>query len=293
MSNGGSTNRAKGFAPEQAAERAEEAKLLAAARRGDRQALGRLLERVSAPTLRFSRRFCRDPDDAEDLVQEVLAALMSSLRTFRGKSSLSTWAYVVAMRACARLRKRQTRLSPLETLPAARELPADAAEQPELRFERKRLGEALERAIGELPRVQREALLLRDVEGLSAAEAGRVLGLGDRAVKSRLHRARVALRERLAPLVASHLAARRGRRRAPGCPDTVRLLSRHLEGELSATTCARMEAHVASCAKCEDACRSLRAVLGACRAHGDQPIPMQLRRAVRAAIRRAVRERGA
>jgi len=75
---------------------------------------------------------------------------------------------------------------------------------------------------------------------------------------------------------------------APDCPDTVRLLSRYLEGELSASTCARMEEHVRSCAACEGACRSLRDVLGACRAYGTRPLPADVRSAVRRAVRDAL-----
>src|SRR5574341_1446082 len=85
--------------------RVDEARLLSAARKGDAAALTELLERAAGPAHRFSRGFCRDTQDAEDLVQDVLAALMRSLESFRGDSSISTWTYVVARRACGRLRK--------------------------------------------------------------------------------------------------------------------------------------------------------------------------------------------
>lgn len=270
-----------------------EAALIAAARAGDRQALGRLLEQVSAPAFRFSRRFCRDPDDADDLVQEVLAALMASLASFRNESSLSTWAFVVARRACARMRGRQARQSRLDDLPAGAEPHGDRRTEPEARLERRRIAQALERAIAELPSPQREALLLRDVEGLSARAAGRVLGIGERALKSRLHRARAAVRERMAPMLGREVASGIGGRTGRRCPDTVRLLSRHLEGELTAGACARMERHVRHCLTCDAACQSLREVLGACRAYGERPIPAEFGRSLRAAIRRAVREQDA
>ena len=124
---------------------------------------------------------------------------------------------------------------------------------------------------------------MRDVEGLSADEVAATLGLGVPAVKSRLHRARLALRESLAPYVKG------GEAPAPseGCPETARMLSRWFEGELTASTCARMERHVRGCPACGGTCISLRAVLGACREYGERAVPPELQRAVRAAVKRA------
>ena len=93
-----------------AAERTREARLISAARRGDQDALRQIVELAAGPANRFSRNFCRDPHDAEDLAQEVLATLLRTLKSFRGDASLSTWAYVVARRACGRLRKRGARM---------------------------------------------------------------------------------------------------------------------------------------------------------------------------------------
>lgn len=270
--------------PRTAASRRDEARLIAAARKGDAAAMNRLLELVSGPAHRFSQGFCRDPHDTEDLVQEVLISLMRSLDSFRGEASLSTWAYIVARRACVRLRKRNSRHVHLDDEPAAAERPADRAAEPPARHERRRLGEALRSAIESLPMAQREVLVLRDVEGLPAAEVGRVLGLGERAVKSRLHRARLALRERLAPIVGGEAPAP-----GPQCPDTARMLSRYLEGELNPTVCARLQGHVAECPSCGAACDSLRAVLGACRDYGARKLPGTMRIAIRTAIRQVIR----
>ncbi len=267
--------------PAPPASRAAEAKLIAAARRGDGAALTQLVELVSGPAERFSRGFCRDPHDAEDLVQDVLATLLRSLESFRGEASLSTWTYIVAKRACGRLRKRGARQSTLSPDDRVLTEAPEPGAGPHGRLERRQLAAALEQAIAELPLPQREVLVLRDVEGLSAAEVGKIMGLGERAVKSRLHRARLALRERLAPFVGAADAPAP----SPGCPDTARMLSRYVEGELSAATCARMEDHVRSCESCGDACHSLRTVLGACRAYGERPLPGTLSRAVRKAVK--------
>src|SRR5512140_652086 len=75
---------------------AEERRLLAAARGGDARALTALVEALAGPAYRFGRAFCRNPHDAEDVMQDVLASLVRAFDTFRGTSSLTTWAYVVA-----------------------------------------------------------------------------------------------------------------------------------------------------------------------------------------------------
>jgi len=73
--------------------------------------------------------------------------------------------------------------------------------------------------------------------------------------------------------------------RGEQCPDTARMLSRYLEGELSSSVCGRMEKHVASCPARSGACESLRAVLGACRDYGRQAVPPEIRLAVRTAVK--------
>jgi RNA polymerase sigma-70 factor (ECF subfamily) len=258
----------------------EERRLLAAARRGDRRALDLVTRRISGSLHRFSTSFCRNPADAEDVMQEVLASLVASIGRFRGDSTLSSWAYVVARHACARRRRREARLSSLEQDDGKALEVRDSGVGPEQAVERMELREALEQAIAALPASLRDVLQLRDVEGLPAAQVARQLGLGERAVKSRLHRARIALRERLAPYVDGDRP-----RPAPDCPDVVRMFSRFLEGELDADACARLEGHVAACAGCSAACSALRSTLGACVAWRNAPVPPRVKNAVRAALR--------
>jgi RNA polymerase sigma-70 factor (ECF subfamily) len=263
---------------------AAERRLIEAARRGDRRALDQVVRRLSGSLYRFGRGFCRDPHDAEDVMQEALTALVSSLDRFRGDASLSSWAYVVARNACSRRRRRDTRHQSLERpdREGMTEFP-DPHAGPERTAERRELREALERAILALPASLRDVLVLRDVEGLSAAAVGKRLKLGERAVKSRLHRARVSLRELLAPHLAVDVPARN-----PECPDVVRMFSRFLEGELDARTCSRLEAHVSSCAGCGAACAALREALSACAAWKQSPAPPRVLAAVRAALREIV-----
>jgi len=279
--------------------RAEERRLLAAARAGDSGALNRLLSLLSGAVYRFGRGFCGDPHDAEDVAQVTLAALARTLRDFRGDSSLTTWAYTVARNACTRQRRRSVhapaRLESLETDDSGRAgalQVADPGEDPHRALERAELRDALERSIRALPPSQREVLVLRDVEGLPAGEVGRILHLSERAVKSRLHRARVSLREMLAPHVVPGAAApAEARAGAPRrCPDTARLVSRYLEGELDAAACARLEAHVQGCPECGAACETLRGALATCRSWRGEKIPEQIRASLRLAIGQLVAE---
>jgi RNA polymerase sigma-70 factor (ECF subfamily) len=265
--------------------RAEERRLLAAARGGDRRALDRLLRLLSGPVYRFGRGFCGDPHDAEDVTQVTLAALARALHGFRGESSLTTWAYTVARNACTRQRRRgaqaPARLESLDAGPPARPgalQVADPHGDPHRALERAELRDALQHAIATLPPSQREVIVLRDVEGLPAKQVGEVLRLSERAVKSRLHRARVALRELLAPYAPRGPAVSR-------CPDTARLVSRYLEGELDAEACAKLELHVMGCPDCGAACTTLKSALITCRSWRGEELPEAIRNSLQQAIR--------
>jgi len=252
--------------------KAREKRLVEEARGGDPRAMRRLLSLVSRPAFRYGMTFCRDHQDAEEIAQDVLASLARSLPLYRGDSSLSTWAYSVARRACMR-RRRRSRTATLSLDAWREEEGREAAERqaddPLASVERLELREAVESAIRALPAPLREAVILRDVEGLSARQAAAVLKIGERAVKSRLHRARVALRARLEPLVTGKEPARR----LSGCPDIARSWSLHLEGDVSAATCARLEAHVRECPRCAATCKSMKRNLRACRALRSKRLP--------------------
>jgi RNA polymerase sigma-70 factor (ECF subfamily) len=278
--------------------RAEERRLLAEARGGDRRALSRLLELLSGPVYRFGRGFCGDPHDAEDVAQVTLAALARTLQSFRGESSLTTWAYTVARNACTRHRRRgvhePARFESLDATPSGEPGAldvADPSEDPHRTLERTELRAALERSIAALPDSQREVLVLRDVEGLPARQVGEILDLSERAVKSRLHRARVALREMLTP----HVVAEAGPARAAAgrrCPDAARLMSRYLEGELDARVCAKLEAHVRDCPDCGAACDTLRSALTTCRTWRGEKVPEMIRESIKQAIQQVVAAAG-
>jgi RNA polymerase sigma-70 factor (ECF subfamily) len=267
-----------------------EAGLLASAQGGDARALEALLESHQGRLFRFAQRLCRNHADAEDVLQESLLAAARGLAGFRGRSSLSTWLFAIARSFCIKKRRRSV-FAPVE-VSLEREAPqaargiADSRRPPDEILEARRLEEALERAIAGLDRRYREVLLLRDVEGLSAADVAQVTGLSVPAVKTRLHRARARVREDLSPLMVPQAAVPA----APGrpCPDIVRLFSRHLEGDISARTCARMEKHLASCPRCQAACDSLKSLLRSCQAFPEPELPGELKEKLRKAVHEVV-----
>jgi RNA polymerase sigma-70 factor (ECF subfamily) len=260
--------------------------LLEAVRAGDRRALERLLARHQASIYRFGARMCRDEEDAKDVLQETMFAAARGMPEFRGGSALSTWLYAIARSFCIK-KRRTSKFAPdhVESLEAHAEHVgqiADARRSPEEDAAGRQLQAALDGAIADLEPMYREVLALRDIEGLSAAEVAEAMGLSVDAVKSRLHRARSAVRERIAPLLAPAGAPAPG----PGCQDVIDLFSRRLEGEIDGTACAELEAHLEGCAGCRGRCESLRGTLALCKRAGAAPVPANVERSVREALRR-------
>lgn len=265
--------------------------LLQAARDGDAESLEALITRYQPRVLRFGTRMCGDREDAQDVVQETLLTMARSVRDFRGESSVSTWLYTIARSFCIKKRRR-SKFAPAHpiSLDAPEGEPLQGLKDPGPGPERaaygREIGAALDASIRALDPGQREVLLLRDVEGLSAPEVGTVLGLSVDAVKSRLHRARLAVREHVAPLLGIPVDTP-----APssGCPDVLMLFSRHLEGDIGHDTCVEMEAHLEKCGACRGACESLRRSVALCRATPEQKVPTAVADSVRAAIRSLMR----
>jgi len=258
-----------------------EAALVEQARAGDRQALERLLEEIAPQVYRFGRRMCRHEADAEDVLQDTLLAVVTHLGSFEARASLSSWVFTLARTACARRRrgrKNEPHVS-TEILAGHR----TEGPSPEAAVGESELREVVEEALRGLSPDHREVLLLRDVEGLTASEVAETLGQGVPAVKSRLHRARAALRDALRDVLERDAPAPRS-----SCPDVLAELSRKLEGDLGAADCAAMEAHVASCASCAAACDALRKALDVCRAQAEEEVPEAVRAEIEEAIRSLV-----
>jgi RNA polymerase sigma-70 factor (ECF subfamily) len=155
---------------------------------------------------RFANRLCGETEAAKDLVQETFLNAYRGFKNFRGDAQISTWLYAIAARACLRMRRKrkgepERELSLDEFIPTSEgefrlQIPVDEL-SPEEALQNKELRQALDAAIDKLPKKYKMVLVLRDMEGLSAKEVGTIMGLNERAVKSRLHRARLFVRREL------------------------------------------------------------------------------------------------
>jgi RNA polymerase sigma-70 factor (ECF subfamily) len=227
--------------------------LLDAARSGDRKALERLLVLEEPRIYAFGLRMCGDPEDAREVLQETMIAVTRHIGGFRGDAKLSTWLFQLARSACSKQRRRAPPPSEGEV-----EL-VDHGADPERTASSHQLAELLQRALSRLTEAQREVLVLRDVEGLSAPEVAEILSVEVGAVKSRLHRARAALAEAL------DAEQRLPRKKLEGCPDILVRWSEREEGDIDHALCERLEAHVAICPECRARCDQLALTRAACR----------------------------
>jgi RNA polymerase sigma-70 factor (ECF subfamily) len=155
---------------------------------------------------RFAHRLCGESEAARDIVQETFLNAYRGFKDFRGDAQLSTWLYTIASHACMRMRRKrkgqpERELSLEEFIPTSDgefqlQVPVEGL-SPEQALQNKELRRMLDHAIGRLPPKYRMVLVLRDMEGLSAKEVGSIMRLNERAVKSRLHRARLFVRKEL------------------------------------------------------------------------------------------------
>jgi RNA polymerase sigma-70 factor (ECF subfamily) len=174
---------------------ATEAALLARAQAGDVGAFERLSGAYADRLFMLLVRLLGDRGEAEDVAQEVMLRAWRGIARFRGQSSYFTWLYRIAVNEANRALERRAR-QPAAVPIAARELdlPASPAQDPSRQAENSELRRALGEALAGLPPPLRTAIVLRDVEGLSTADAAEIAGVGQAAFKSRLHQARLRAR---------------------------------------------------------------------------------------------------
>jgi RNA polymerase sigma-70 factor (ECF subfamily) len=192
--------------------------LIQRAQNGDETAFTQLVKRYESLVYSFAFKVCRDKEKANEAWQDTFVNVYRKLHQFDGRSKFSTWLYSIVTNNC-RMKRRQRKLDmasasidtpaaatddpaldpeghPLQTIPAWKDTPLDEVMDKELRT-------VLDDAIQELPYDYRVVFVLRDVQGLSAEESGKILKLSVPAVKSRLRRARVFLRNRLHPYMTA------------------------------------------------------------------------------------------
>ena len=185
-----------------------EADLLDGLRRGDDAAYEQFVRENTPRLLAVARRFLRNEEDARDAVQEGFLSAFKALPRFEAGSKLSTWLHRIVVNAALmklRTKKRKPERSIEDLLPAYKEdghpqeffeAWRETGHDVAVREEERAL---VRKSIDELPDNHRNVLLLRDIEGIDTGETARLLDLTPGAVKTRLHRARLALRELLDP----------------------------------------------------------------------------------------------
>lgn len=173
----------------------------------DGTAVAELADTYGARIYQLALRYTKNHEDAEEIAQDVLLKVFRKIRAFRGDAALSSWIYRITYNtAMSRLRNGKF------TRPAevSAELPDDRQQGRSRLLEatdwsalgdeavlRRELRDRLRAAISDLPPIYRRPVILRDVHGLSTEEASRVLRVNTQTLKSRLHRGRLILRERL------------------------------------------------------------------------------------------------
>ncbi len=192
--------------------------LVRVAQGGDNRAFDELVRRYQDKVYRLSYKILRHEDDAAEALQDAFLSAYRGLRNFKVESTFSTWLYRIATNASLmKYRKRRDNHVSLEQSQSQNEdaeplqVP-DWSTQPVAELLTAETREVMEEGIQRLPEELRTVFVLRDVEGLSNAEVAEILELSVAAVKSRLHRARIALRERLNRYFADRMTRKdRGR----------------------------------------------------------------------------------
>ncbi|WP_249011919.1 RNA polymerase sigma factor [Conexibacter sp. DBS9H8] len=174
----------------------DELVLIAQAREGDESAFRALVDRCLPRLQAVLWRITRDPEKAEDALQEAMTRAWLNLGRFEGRSQFCTWLTRIGINE-AYDAVRPARLQALELDDRIGQRIPGWGDRPEQVFESREFLAAVDAALATLPVDYRVAVTLRDVEGLSTAEAAEILGIGERALKSRVHRGRLALRAAL------------------------------------------------------------------------------------------------
>jgi len=191
-------------------DRREDRQLIARLRARDETAVHELAERYGSRIFQLALRHMKNREDAEEVTQDVLTKVYRKVGAFRGDAALSSWIYRITFNT-AMSRLRNTRLARAAEQERDRAMAAEAAldqprtprqtadwsQIPDELMLRTQLRHAVAEAIRELPEIYRAPVMLRDIEGLSTEEASSRLKLKDQTLKSRLHRGRLMLRERL------------------------------------------------------------------------------------------------
>jgi RNA polymerase sigma-70 factor, ECF subfamily len=191
-------------------DRTQDRQLVVGLQAGDQTAVQELAVRYGPRIHQLAMRYMKNHEDAEEVTQDVLLKVHRKIDAFRGDAALSSWIYRItfntamsrlrqhrAARVAAQERDRTEALYEAGEPVRAPKEPADWSHMPDEQLMRAQLLEAFAAAVAELPEIYRAPVVLRDIQGLTTEEASSQLKLKDQTLKSRLHRGRLLLRERL------------------------------------------------------------------------------------------------
>jgi len=190
---------------------------------GEPEAFDRFVEHFRAKIFQYSWLMCGHREDAEEVAQETLLKIFESFDQLRAPERVRPWVFRIAKNACL-MKRRKSVFAPEHEFSLDQFLPAknqsegqakldiaDWSRLPDDQLLQSEMKQVLQRAIGDLPEIYRAVILLRDLEELSTQETAQIMEVSEDTVKTRLHRARLALRQTL----DEHLRAN-GRSVAPG-----------------------------------------------------------------------------
>jgi RNA polymerase sigma-70 factor (ECF subfamily) len=196
----------------------DDLELVHASKNGDMAAFEELVKRHDRKLLRIAQHITHNREDSQDVVQEAFFKAFQNLGQFREESEFSTWLIRIAVNQSLMKRRKQRAISEVsldEGFEAEGDvLPKEVADwgpNPEQLYRASELRDILAKALGELRLTSRAVFVLRDIEGLSTDQTAEVLGLSQAAVKARLWRARLQLRESLTKYFRKHPESARGR----------------------------------------------------------------------------------
>lgn len=188
------------------AEKDDDDEVVRRCKAGDREAFDILVEKYYKKIYNLAYRFVGEPEEANDLAQEIFTAAYQNMRRFRGDAKFSTWLFQIAanrgknrfkyLKRRGHFANRAQRDGEDEKDALQREIPDDTT-NPENLYASKQIRKIVQDAIEDLEPDHKEIVILRDIEGFSYDEIAQILGLPEGTTKSRLHRARMVVKEKL------------------------------------------------------------------------------------------------
>lgn len=188
-----------------------DAQLVKKAQDKDSKAFEELIKRYEKKIYNLSYRIMGNREDARDMLQETFLQVFRKLSGFKGDSAFSTWLYRIAVNTCLMKKRKEKNMktvsmdTPILTMnhdEIKRELSDDWSKSPLASLENEEMKEAIQEAVKSLPEDHRAVFVLRGVKGMSNQEIAKILDISLPAVKSRLHRSRLFLRDRLSKYFA-------------------------------------------------------------------------------------------